>query len=50
MVGKVVSAGQKFIQSWEDLSIDMQKHRDPDQLEPKKASRGWFPDVRTIPG
>ena len=26
---------------------DMQKHRDPDHLEPKKAPTGWFPDVRT---
>jgi hypothetical protein len=27
---------------------DMQKHRDPEHLEPKKAPEGWFPDVRTI--
>ncbi|GAB3572344.1 hypothetical protein GCM10027405_38920 [Arthrobacter alkaliphilus] len=27
---------------------DMQKHRDPEHLEPKKASNGWFPDVRVI--
>ena len=27
---------------------DMQKHRDPEHLEPKKAPNGWFPDVRTI--
>jgi hypothetical protein len=26
---------------------DMQKHRDPEHLEPKKAPQGWFPDVRT---
>jgi hypothetical protein len=25
---------------------DMQKHRDPEHLEPKKAPSGWFPDVR----
>jgi hypothetical protein len=24
---------------------DMQKHRDPEHLEPKKAPTGWFPDV-----
>ncbi len=28
---------------------DMQKHRDPEHLEPKKAPEGWFPDVRTQP-
>jgi hypothetical protein len=28
---------------------DMQKHRDPEHLEPKKAPEGWFPDVRTLP-
>jgi Domain of unknown function (DUF4913) len=28
---------------------DMQKHRDPDHLEPKKAPEGWFPDVRMHP-
>ncbi|CAN7507433.1 DUF4913 domain-containing protein [Pseudarthrobacter oxydans] len=27
---------------------DMQKHRDPEHLEPKKAPDGWFPDVMTI--
>jgi hypothetical protein len=25
---------------------DMQKHRDPEHLEPKKAPEGWFPDAR----
>jgi hypothetical protein len=28
---------------------DMQKHRDPAHLEPKKAPEGWFPDVRALP-
>lgn len=27
----------------------MKAHRDPEQLEPKKAPEGWFPDVRTLP-
>ena len=26
---------------------DVQKHRDPEHLEPKKAPAAWFPDVRT---
>jgi hypothetical protein len=25
---------------------DMQKHRDPEHLEPDRAPAGWFPDVR----
>jgi hypothetical protein len=28
---------------------DMQKHRDPEHLELKKAPSGWFPDVRALP-
>jgi hypothetical protein len=30
----------------ESDKCDMQKHRDPEHLEPKKAPEGWFPDVR----
>lgn len=25
---------------------DIQKHRDPEHLEPQRAPDGWFPDVR----
>lgn len=25
---------------------DMQRHREPEHLEPNKAPKGWFPDVR----
>lgn len=28
---------------------DMQKHRDPEHLEPNKAPAGWFPNVRALP-
>lgn len=30
-------------------NCDMNEHRDPEHLEPKRAPTGWFPDVRVLP-